>query len=488
MAIEKDFRVKNGLIVGEGATIDGNVGIGTTSTTGKLNVAGNVAIADGGWYGFGDVNERIAGNNAGYLQFFTSGLEKVRIDSAGNVGIGTSSPTHNLHIVKNSGTNFFKTERTDTAAYFTIDHSSLFTNFDTNDRYVFKQNGTERMRIDSAGRVLIGTTSVEQIVFGGTGSAAIAQQTLYGTDSNSLGLLIRTTSTTASIGGTLSLGRSRSTAAGIVSNGDTTGSIQFLGADGSDLKQYTALIKSEVDGEPSTNDMPGRLVFSTTADGTNAPTERMRIDSAGNVGIGTSSPGNRLSVVSASAGDAVTFSNAGASNKIGYLYTDSQYVGLMTIGGAGNNQGILFDLNNNRTLIQRIGGTTATFAASGNVGIGTTTPAAKLQVEEVGIETTTTAITTTAETIVYSYPAATFRTAELMCQIVDSTNSQYHSTKFMVIHNSTDVWFNQTSVIHSHDELGTFTVNISGGNVRLLFTPVAATTKSVKVAATMLTS
>lgn len=132
--------------------------------------------------------------------------------------------------------------------------------------------------------------------------------------------------------------------------------------------------------------------------------------------------------------------------------------------------------------------TTAKSFIAGNVGIGTTTPAAKLQVDQVGIQTTTTALTTTTQTIVYSYAAATFLTAELMCQIVDSTNSQYHSAKFMIIHNSTDVWFNQTNVIHSHDELGTFTVNISSGNVRLLFTPTAATTKSIKVAATMLTS
>jgi hypothetical protein len=48
-----------------------------------------------------------------------------------------------------------------------------------------------------------------------------------------------------------------------------------------------ASIQANVDGTPGTNDMPGRLVFSTTADGASSPTERMRIDAAGNVGIGT---------------------------------------------------------------------------------------------------------------------------------------------------------------------------------------------------------
>jgi hypothetical protein len=55
-------------------------------------------------------------------------------------------------------------------------------------------------------------------------------------------------------------------------------------------------IFAEVDGTPGTNDMPGRLIFSTTADGAASMTERMRIDASGNVGIGTSSPSQRLAV------------------------------------------------------------------------------------------------------------------------------------------------------------------------------------------------
>jgi hypothetical protein len=42
-----------------------------------------------------------------------------------------------------------------------------------------------------------------------------------------------------------------------------------------------ARIEAFVDGTPGANDMPGRLVFSTTADGASTPTERMRIKSSG---------------------------------------------------------------------------------------------------------------------------------------------------------------------------------------------------------------
>jgi hypothetical protein len=68
----------------------------------------------------------------------------------------------------------------------------------------------------------------------------------------------------------------------VVSSGDNLGAVNFYGADGT-AGILSAQILSSVDGTPGTNDMPGRLVFSTTADGASTPTERMRIDSAGRV-------------------------------------------------------------------------------------------------------------------------------------------------------------------------------------------------------------
>jgi hypothetical protein len=72
---------------------------------------------------------------------------------------------------------------------------------------------------------------------------------------------------------------------GIVSSGDTISTLSFDGDDGTDFVQAASIIAA-VDGTPGTNDMPGRLTFSTTADGASLSTERMRIDSAGQIGIG----------------------------------------------------------------------------------------------------------------------------------------------------------------------------------------------------------
>jgi hypothetical protein len=83
----------------------------------------------------------------------------------------------------------------------------------------------------------------------------------------------------------------------VVQSGDVIGQVNFNGSDGTAFIQ-AATITAAVDGTPGTNDMPGRLVFSTTADGASTPTERMRIDSAGNVGIGvTPAAGRTLEIV-----------------------------------------------------------------------------------------------------------------------------------------------------------------------------------------------
>jgi hypothetical protein len=83
---------------------------------------------------------------------------------------------------------------------------------------------------------------------------------------------------------------------GLVSSGDTLGSADFLGSDGAAFFA-AARVAAHVDGTAALNDMPGRLAFSTTASGGTTPTERMRIDNSGNVGIGTTSTtANRLRI------------------------------------------------------------------------------------------------------------------------------------------------------------------------------------------------
>ncbi|MFH1506053.1 MAG: hypothetical protein ABIE94_03615, partial [archaeon] len=72
-------------------------------------------------------------------------------------------------------------------------------------------------------------------------------------------------------------------------NNDDLGLVRFSGYDGSDY-EVAVDIRAEVDGVSGTNDMPGRLQFRTTPDGSNTPLARMTIKNYGSVGIGTENP------------------------------------------------------------------------------------------------------------------------------------------------------------------------------------------------------
>lgn len=75
----------------------------------------------------------------------------------------------------------------------------------------------------------------------------------------------------------------------VVQHHDSTGYFIFYAWDGSKYVA-SAMIRGIIDGPAGLDDMPGRIVFATTADGAANLTERMRITSAGTVGIGTTSP------------------------------------------------------------------------------------------------------------------------------------------------------------------------------------------------------
>ena len=84
-------------------------------------------------------------------------------------------------------------------------------------------------------------------------------------------------------------------AGAIVNNGDALGTFVFQGYDGAAYRD-AALINVNVDGTPGASDMPGRIGFWTTLDGASSPTERMRINNAGAVLIGTTTAtGNVIS-------------------------------------------------------------------------------------------------------------------------------------------------------------------------------------------------
>jgi hypothetical protein len=149
------------------------------------------------------------------------------------------------------------------------------------DVIIASTGGTERWRTDASGRLLVGTsTSVNNLLDG-------ALQ-IVGTSADSYITATRYSSVAGDPAGIV-LGRSKSATKGtntIVASGDALGAISFSGANGTSFDQAASIV-AFVDGTPgASGDMPGRLVFSTTADGAASPTERMRLTSTGALLIG----------------------------------------------------------------------------------------------------------------------------------------------------------------------------------------------------------
>jgi hypothetical protein len=264
-----------------GTKISPDFGSQTIQTTGVFSHA--VGSAGAPIITFtGDTNTGIYSPGADQLAISTGGSGRLFVDASGRVGIGASGPGFPLEVRATSSTgqvqilgsdNTNATWRLATPSSSVVafggatTHAVAFGGFDNT-----TQAFSERARIDSSGRLLVGTSSNR------TGAALQVEGTTFGT---SLGTITNNSANSAPA--YFQLIKSRGTSVGsqaLVSNGDGLGNVQFVGTDGTQ-QLVAAAIEGVVDGTPGANDMPGRLVFSTTADGASSPTERARITSGG---------------------------------------------------------------------------------------------------------------------------------------------------------------------------------------------------------------
>jgi hypothetical protein len=279
----------------------GLVGIGTSSPGGRLVVADPGTAVPTTGYGTGLMVARadgliglaigdIGSGNASYLQaknFTNTDTKPIALNpSGGNVGIGTTAPQSNF-VVSNSGAggieftpystyNEILSYNRSTSAYVPL------TSFAST--HIWNDSVGERARIDSSGRLLVGTpTSVSNVYVGGSAHQQTVQAvTATNSYANGLAAINYSASAFAPV---ISLGLSKSNSLGTntaVGSGDQLGIINFVGNDGTNFRSG-AYVLAEVDGGVSTGDLPTSLVFSTTADGASSPTEQMRIDNAGNL-------------------------------------------------------------------------------------------------------------------------------------------------------------------------------------------------------------
>jgi hypothetical protein len=286
----------------------GKVGIGNTAPAERLHISGNMRLTgDGGAAEtvFAEINAvngattsnpgvKIVATTGGTtsrheLAFYTTAnnatntTEKVRIAYNGNVGIGNNAPSQllevgttsaggNISIVSSSsGANGYLSlvgldgnaklqifSETTTAGFYTPASIPL----------IFYVSNAERARIDSSGRLLVGTSTARSNFHNNANYTTQFQLEGTGFQNSALSLIANNTAPGVSTSITLA----KSAGAGLtsntlVANNELLGDIRFEGSNGTNFVE-AARIRCEIDGgTPGAASMPGRLVFSTTADG-----------------------------------------------------------------------------------------------------------------------------------------------------------------------------------------------------------------------------
>jgi hypothetical protein len=262
----------------------GRLGLGTSSPNELLEVTGNIHMS-----GTADRTIFNRANNA--LSLGTNNTARLHITNAGNVGIGTTSPTAALtfststdSVASTPGKVRYYDDGTNIYGVGVGGGATLNYCVPSTANHVWYRGTSESARIDSSGRLLVGTSTSQgsggSFQVGGSSSSGAATTA----EINAFGFDGRLRLTRATTGSPIT----------IVASENRLGRIAFDGYDGA-AYQEAALIAGEVDGTPGADDMPGRLVFSVTADGAASPTEALRISSnraitvsdGGNVVLGT---------------------------------------------------------------------------------------------------------------------------------------------------------------------------------------------------------
>ena len=329
-----------GVLTYQDVTNVDSIGIITARST--IDAQGDVSIADKIIH-TGDTNTAIRFPAADTFTVETAGDEALRIDSSGRLLLNTTTTyvSNQMMIVKGASPSAggnrpydgqLAIEGSETTGAINTGGVLAFIghdggssrgfgsirnlkedgtsgNYGTYMSFETRTNGsapTEKLRIDSDGRLLVGHNSARVV-----STTVNPYLQLEGTTFHQSAISV-TRNTDDAYGSYLILGKSRAAATGgnvILQDNDIISEVRFAGSDGNDMVNVAAQIRVEVDGTPQTDQMPGAMIFYTNA-GSASATERLRIMSDGEMKINHTQSSTPLSNTFISIYDANSDSSA----------------------------------------------------------------------------------------------------------------------------------------------------------------------------------
>lgn len=341
----------------------GSTGITIASSTTE---SGYICFADGttGSEQYRGIIEYDHDNDS--LAFTTAAAQRFFIKSTGDVDVNG-----NIKLADSgTGASFITGTKAGNSFYIGCDNSTGST-FGSGTAYspiiytgaaapiTFSNSGSEKARIDSSGRLIIGQST--------TPTSGIGQYSKLFVAGNTSGANQPAYVTLA-----------RGVAASTITSGQGIGFLTFSGNEGSSF----AHIACHADADAGASDYPGRLEFHTTADGASSSTQRMRIRSDGHIGINHNGGTNQQVYVSGATGvqTALYAQGNGAGNSYGVhgFATNSANIaygvyGNVTVTSTFSSGGVLgYSINNNTYGIVGYWSTSAYWSFYGNGPCGAT--------------------------------------------------------------------------------------------------------------------
>jgi hypothetical protein len=298
--------------------------------------------------------------NAALEDVGTNAGDVVQLDPSGKLPAVDGSQLTNLTL-PSYDTTYFKQGGNDFSATATLGTTG------NNDLNIITNN-TTKMTVLANGNVGIGTTNPSSTLQIQSGNLAVMDGTgLIQHSSSTPSLTIRSRQAAGYAPSTLFLNRVGASSAATPDN-SSLGEVRFDGLNTALGYANFAMISAS-SGTNSTAGAPGNLKFSTSDGGASA-IERMRIDSDGRVGIGTSNPADRVDISGPDNTTALRIKDGNTALRFALNATATYIQSTKNSGGSAD---LIFSENGGANEKMRI-------KADGKVGIGTTTPLVSLDV------------------------------------------------------------------------------------------------------------